>query len=277
MADALFELTSGSDAWASAQALGLSARSVHITNRGSFPVRVRWASSGDAIASVAAGAARLFVFPRSAVKTTVALFGIGGASAVDVEASTDELQTTLGGASGSLVVAELSSGTPAALGSATAGSAATASRSDHAHALPAGSTVASAIGTASAGSSSELARVDHVHPVGAISASLGTETSNKRRVTYTGLGTNPLHLTLRTATGALADGGSNGQSIELVTGTTAAWSLSGGSSVMAIITPSTGSVVVDVNDKSAVLNGSVWLSAEQPATGAHRTDQVAFT
>ena len=276
MADALFELTSGSSDWSAAQALGISARSVHLTNRGAYPVRVRWASSGDAVARIAAGAARLFVFPRSAVKTTVALYGIGGASAVDVEASTDELQTALGGASGSLVLAELSSGTPAALGSAAAGSAATASRSDHAHALPAGSTVASAIGTASAGSSSELARVDHVHPVGTISASLGTETSNKRRVTYTGLGTNPLHLTLRTATGALADG-SAGQSLELVTGTTAAWSMGSGSCVVAIITPSTGSVVVDVNDKSTNLSGSVWLTGEQPATGASRTDEVAFT
>lgn len=276
MADVLFELTSGSDTWATAEELGISARSVHLTNRGAYPVRVRWASSGDAVVRLAAGASRLFIFPRSAVKTTIALYGIGGASAVDVEASTDELQTHLGSASGSLVLADLSSATPAALGSASSGSAATAARGDHVHALPAGSTLALApAASASAGVSTELARVDHVHPMGTLSATLDAEVSDKRRITFTGLGTSVLRLVLWSEFGVQRDG--TQQALDLVTGTSAAWSLGSGSVTAAVITPTAGVVAVDINDKTFSFSGSVFLESWHPSTGAYRVDEAAFT
>ena len=63
----------------------------------------------------------------------------------------------------------LSDATPAALGVASAGVSADASRADHVHALPTIPAVSSAtpqpIGTATAGVSTDAARADHVHAV----------------------------------------------------------------------------------------------------------------
>ncbi len=186
MADALFTLSALSGAWlTSPQSIGFNARSVVLFNASSVPVLVRFASSGDAVLRLSAegelGAVRQLTWQRGTAPEIVDVQGVGGTGTVYVEASDEQRPHA---AVPTLVVgqaAALSSATPAALGSAAAGVATTASRADHVHALPAGTTVAAALGTtASAGVSPELSRVDHVHPLPAgttVAAALGTSAS----------------------------------------------------------------------------------------------------
>lgn len=196
MAEKLFDTqSSGNSDWSADIAFELDARVVCITNTGAYPVKVRFgidaATSGNATAKVAAGTSKTWVFQTSQRKDRVALFGVGGVSTCDIEVSEDKLEVNLAGASGNLVLADLSSSTPAVpTASGSAGTAATAARGDHAHpnnlssSTPASPTAGGTAGVATTG-----ARSDHAHPNNlssdtpaalAASASAGVATAGAR-------------------------------------------------------------------------------------------------
>lgn len=254
----LLTFTALDGSWAAAQSTSISggARSLRINNPLTVPINVRVdvtdADSGAADVRVDAGDTLILTFVDAERPGEVAVYGDGGGGIVYVETFSAAIAVE----GSDRVTVGLSSATPVVAGTAAAGTSALGSRADHVHPVQGPGTVTQ--------------------------TSVGSETSNTRRVTWTvadaagSAVARACHVELYTATMAVPDDSATA-AFSLITGTALSTDTTASNVRMWVTSSGAGVVAVDVIDKSGSLSGNLIAICTCPGVGHLKVSVIAFT